>query len=95
MVTPSRPDRQGGADAGEAVPRAAPFRLHAALSGRAAAKPGEVSLAHNGVLFLDELPEFSAQALDSLRAPLETGEVMVARANAHVRIPPGSSWSPR
>lgn len=51
------------------------------------AKPGEVSLAHNGVLFLDELPEFGVQALDSLRAPLETGEVMVARANAHIRYP--------
>jgi magnesium chelatase family protein len=51
------------------------------------AKPGEVSLAHNGVLFLDELPEFGVQALDSLRGPLETGEVMVARANAHVRYP--------
>jgi magnesium chelatase family protein len=50
-------------------------------------KPGEVSLAHNGVLFLDELPEFSAQALDSLRQPLETAEVTVARANAHVRYP--------
>ena len=46
-----------------------------------------MSLAHNGVLFLDELPEFSAQALDSLRQPLETGEVVVARANAHVRYP--------
>lgn len=46
-----------------------------------------MSLAHNGVLFLDELPEFGVQALDSLRAPLETGEVMVARANAHVRYP--------
>ncbi|MGH7017886.1 MAG: YifB family Mg chelatase-like AAA ATPase, partial [Caulobacteraceae bacterium] len=50
-------------------------------------RPGEVSLAHNGILFLDELPEFSPQALDSLRQPLETGEVMVARANAHVRYP--------
>ncbi|MBV9509550.1 MAG: YifB family Mg chelatase-like AAA ATPase [Caulobacteraceae bacterium] len=74
--------------------RARPFRsphhsasMAALTGGGARAKPGEVSLAHNGVLFLDELPEFSAQALDSLRAPLETGEVMVARANFHVRYP--------
>jgi magnesium chelatase family protein len=74
--------------------RARPFRaphhsatMAALTGGGVRIKPGEVSLAHNGVLFLDELPEFTAQALDSLRQPLETGEVVVARANAHVRYP--------
>jgi len=74
--------------------RARPFRaphhsasMAALTGGGLRVKPGEVSLAHNGVLFLDELPEFSAQALDSLRQPLENGEVVVARANAHVRYP--------
>jgi magnesium chelatase family protein len=77
-----------------ALTRARPFRsphhsasMAALTGGGIKAKPGEVSLAHNGILFLDELPEFSAQALDSLRGPLETGEVMVARANFHVRYP--------
>ena len=77
-----------------ALTRARPFRaphhsasMAALTGGGLKVRPGEVSLAHNGVLFLDELPEFTPQALDSLRQPLETGEVMVARANAHVRFP--------
>lgn len=77
-----------------ALTRDRPFRsphhsasMAALTGGGLRAKPGEASLAHNGVLFLDELPEYSAQALDSLRAPLETGEIVVARANAHIRYP--------
>jgi magnesium chelatase family protein len=66
--------------------------MAALVGGGMRARPGEASLAHNGVLFLDELPEFPPQVLDALRQPLETAECVIARANHHVSyIPPVSS----
>ncbi len=61
--------------------------LPALIGGGQRAKPGEVSLAHKGVLFLDELPEFQRATLESLRQPIESGEVLVSRVNYHAKYP--------
>lgn len=60
---------------------------HALVGGGNPPKPGEISLAHNGVLFLDELPEFKRHVLESLREPLETGHVTISRACHQLQFP--------
>ncbi len=76
------------------ISKTRPFRdphhtasMPAIVGGGRSVRPGEISLAHNGVLFMDEFPEYNRTVLETLRQPLETGRIMVARANAHVSYP--------
>jgi magnesium chelatase family protein len=92
----------GQLPAGAGLMRRRPFRAPhhtcsdvALVGGGSVPRPGEMSLAHGGVLFLDELPEFSRRVLETLRQPLELGAVHIARASRTAHFPPTSCSSAR
>lgn len=92
VYSPSQQDDQMGRRT--VFTRQRPFRaphhsvsLHALVGGGSLPRPGEISLAHNGVLFLDELPEFERRVLDALRQPMESGEITISRTRAKVNFP--------
>ncbi|WKZ26936.1 MAG: YifB family Mg chelatase-like AAA ATPase [Candidatus Paceibacterota bacterium] len=94
MLDVARIYSAAGLLSGDAVPRRRPFRnphhtasATAIIGGGAIPRPGEISLAHRGVLFLDELPEFPRSVLESLRQPLEDGVVTIARASGSATLP--------